>query len=89
MLSYTSSPRTHDSLVLTGFKYANEQPEMCRFLLQRGVDVDHVTPKRGDSDWPISTALMQMSNDFEAGEQELRRNLECRKLLLQAVCDPS
>lgn len=64
---------------------------MCRFLLQNGADVDHVACKPGFSpgEFPMTTALFQCINDFEEESETMQPYLECRKLLLQAGCDPS
>lgn len=65
---------------------------MCRFLLQHGADVDHVANYTGPfgfrSDY-IGPALDACVNDDEAEDDELKSILICRKLLLEAGCDPT
>lgn len=73
---------------LTIPQYGNEQPEMCRFLLEHGADANHVAPRRND-EGRFVTAISALFNDFEIEREELEPILECRKLLLQAGCDPS
>ncbi|KAK4209206.1 hypothetical protein QBC37DRAFT_55942 [Rhypophila decipiens] len=72
--------------------YGNEQPEMCRFLLEHGADVDHVAPVRDAVPEELErfvSAITALRNDHEIGRERLEPILECRKLLLQAGCDPS
>jgi hypothetical protein len=71
--------------------YANTQPDICRFLLQHGADVDHIGRIRfayPPDDEYIGTALEMDANDDEEEASYLSRILECRKLLLDAGCDP-
>jgi hypothetical protein len=83
---------------LNGIKYANRQPDMCRFLLHHGAEVDHVglLPWRslsGADDDPrlgtfTGTALETCVDDDGFDEDTFDQVLECRKLLLDHGCDP-
>jgi hypothetical protein len=70
------------------FQYANWRPEMCLFLLQHGADVDHFAPNATDHMF-AGTALDQALNHDEADQDQLQDLLECRRLLLEAGCDPT
>lgn len=72
-----------------GPKHANTQPDMCRFLLQHGADVDHVGGDIFGLGTTTATALLVRANDDDMDEFELKRTLTCRKLLLEAGCDPA
>ncbi|KAK4184267.1 hypothetical protein QBC35DRAFT_441782 [Podospora australis] len=68
--------------------YASKEPDICRFLLQHGADVDHVSPPVDFAKGGVTTALDQFPNVEEASSPVLHKLLECRKLLLGAGCDP-
>ncbi len=61
---------------------------MCLFLLQHGADVDHFGPNAPDHMY-AGTALDQALNDDEIEEDQLQDLLQCRRLLLEAGCDPT
>jgi hypothetical protein len=61
-------------------------------LLQHGVNVDHVASYRGSAYIELDytgTALLSHVNDDEAEGDELKDILTCRKLLIEAGCDPT
>ncbi|OBS19640.1 hypothetical protein FPOA_11365 [Fusarium poae] len=80
-----ASIRDHDEKGASLLFYSLEQPEMCKFLLEEGLDVDHVTYNNG-------TQCLQLHNGWDdtvIPDQELKRINACRRLLLTAGADPT
>ncbi|KAK4198562.1 hypothetical protein QBC40DRAFT_159144, partial [Triangularia verruculosa] len=69
--------------------YGNENPEMCRFLLEQGADANYVAEHPSYSgENHLTTAMFQIIDDEETDKDGFHRQLECRILLLRAGCDP-
>ncbi|CEI40906.1 hypothetical protein FVEN_g1467 [Fusarium venenatum] len=80
-----ASIRDHDEKGASLLFYSLEQPEMCKFLLEEGLDVDHVTYNNG-------THCLQRHNGWDdtvIPDQQLKRINACRRLLLTAGADPT
>lgn len=76
-------------------KYATNQPDICRFLLEHGADVDHFAPIPGfdmKSGNALSTTyadtLLPERTILESPGQRQRKRI-CQHLLINAGCDPS
>ena len=84
----SASIRDHDEAGRSLLFYAMEQPKVCQFLIESGIDVDPVAPDTIDG--VSRTPLI----DSAIAEQGLERNAlaatnKCRALLLEAGADPS
>ncbi|CZS74476.1 unnamed protein product [Fusarium graminearum] len=80
-----ASLRDHDEAGSSLLFYSLEQPEMCKFLLEEGLDVDHVAYEKG----ALFTPEVYGWNDTVIPDQHLKRINACRKLLLNAGADPT
>lgn len=75
-------------------KYATKQPDMCRFLLEHGADVDHFAPipeyglRSGNA---LSTYVDELPQKMilESPGQQQQCESICQRLLLNAGCDPN
>ncbi|KAI3324204.1 hypothetical protein HD806DRAFT_494427 [Xylariaceae sp. AK1471] len=87
-----ASLRDHDEYGASLLFYATQQPEMCKFLIDSGLDVDHVAEDTGingfSSSKPICSLQLEL-NDFDMESEELTRVNQCRRLLLEAGADPT
>ncbi|KAH7068946.1 hypothetical protein BKA63DRAFT_98278 [Paraphoma chrysanthemicola] len=69
--------------------YAMNQPEMCRFLVENGADIDELAPHHRWTEFQF-TPLHAFLNDFEEDDDILLQDIrECRRLLLHAGADPT
>lgn len=77
-------------------KYATKQPDMCRFLLEHGADVDHFAPfsEFGTNSGKLGNALATYWDAILSGNivpespgQQQRERI-CQRLLINAGCDP-
>ncbi|RSL71618.1 hypothetical protein CEP51_012027 [Fusarium floridanum] len=90
-----ASLRDHDEYGASLLFYSVYEPEMCKFLLDNGLDVDHVANDSGFGGLDESPGAMvqplQAVYPPDAGmePEELRRVIECRRLLLRAGADPT
>ncbi|KAI0856822.1 ankyrin [Xylaria cubensis] len=75
-----ASLRDHDEYGASLLFYSTTRPEMCRFLLSTGLDVDHMAS---------SHVLDTNISDCYAPQEELERVMKCRTLLLEAGADPT
>ncbi|KAM0808709.1 hypothetical protein AB5N19_09052 [Seiridium cardinale] len=82
-----ASIRDHDEDGRSLLNYSTRQPEVCKFLVCGGLDVNHVAKNVFDSD--VRPLLLADSNDWELESTVLHRVNECRKILLGAGADPS
>lgn len=77
-------------------KYATKQPDMCRFLLEHGADVDHFAPvsEFGTNSGPLGNALAKyrdaiiFGNEVPESRGQQQRERICQRLLINAGCDP-
>ncbi|RBR17122.1 uncharacterized protein FIESC28_06624 [Fusarium coffeatum] len=82
--------RGHEEVDIGIGKYSMRQPEMCKFLIEQGLDVDHVAFQ-----WPSSTRLTNclkmdhVREDSQISKSDLRSLNACRRLLLTAGADPT
>jgi len=67
-------------------QYAAMQPDMCRFLLEHGADVDHFAPI--PSSRTLTGNALLTCRPTVYGRQD-SRTIICAGLLLNAGCDPS
>ncbi|KAI5458952.1 hypothetical protein BGZ63DRAFT_426265 [Mariannaea sp. PMI_226] len=89
-----ASPRDHDEHGASLLMYSMGQPEMCKFLISCGLDVDHVgystaiskIARRGDPKCALQIDVYHM--DGTTGDHRRRTN-QCRRLLLEAGADPT
>ncbi|KAK0750314.1 hypothetical protein B0T18DRAFT_124863 [Schizothecium vesticola] len=83
-----ASLRDQDEYGASLLFYAHMQPDMCRFLLEHGADVDHFAPiprdrmLTGNALSTYDLPLLQTGHDRVPG-------IICSGLLLNAGCDPS
>ncbi|KAM5359081.1 hypothetical protein ACJZ2D_014761 [Fusarium nematophilum] len=88
-----ASPRDHDEFGASLLMYATQQPDVCKFLISLGLDVDHVASARGARCWyggnHLVCPLQVELNDVEIDDDLLRRINQCRRLLLEAGADPT
>ncbi|KAI5468103.1 ankyrin repeat-containing domain protein [Mariannaea sp. PMI_226] len=85
-----ASPRDHDEYGASLLMYATRQPQVCKFLIACGLDVDHVGIRTGvDGSESLVCALQINATDFEEPDDELVKVNQCRRLLLQAGADPT
>ncbi|KAI1738713.1 ankyrin [Xylaria scruposa] len=92
-----ASLRDHDEYGASLLCYATKQPEMCRFLLSNGLDVDHVVSRLRTNKSPGSLpTISDLSSILEIGchdlfvpKEEFNEVIECRRLLLEAGADPA
>ncbi|KAJ3547985.1 hypothetical protein NM208_g1225 [Fusarium decemcellulare] len=92
ILDGRASIRDHDEYGASLLFYSMRQPEMCKFLLDSGLSVDHVADVSGQDTSPEGEPLhlLQIDGLDDEMEPELRAPLnECRKLLLRAGADPT
>ncbi|KAB5567032.1 ankyrin repeat-containing domain protein [Coniochaeta sp. 2T2.1] len=97
LMTGKASLRDHDEAGAPLLFYATQQPDMCRFLLQHGADVDHVTQdpnfgtRRGSPILYVGTALAGMPvhpRRLVLQGRTMQHAIECLKLLLENGCDP-
>ncbi|KAH7088968.1 hypothetical protein FB567DRAFT_591081 [Paraphoma chrysanthemicola] len=69
--------------------YAMYQPEMCRFLVENGADIDELAVFHYMPKYHLTPLLANKLNDFEEDDDALQRNRECRRLLLHTGADPT
>ncbi|KAK1759805.1 hypothetical protein QBC47DRAFT_116439 [Echria macrotheca] len=92
LASGKASLRDHDEVGAPLLFYATRQPEMCRFLLEKGADVDYfgdldeVEPWHGRS---YGTVLDKERSDRGLDDAELDLINQCRRMLLEAGADPT
>ncbi|KAH8886428.1 ankyrin [Thozetella sp. PMI_491] len=88
----TASVRDHDEYGRSLLFYATRQPEVCKFLIESGLDLDHVAPNYledpPNSEAPFPVLALEL-NDQEKMPAVLERINRCRQLLLEAGADPS
>ncbi|RSL86776.1 hypothetical protein CEP52_015711 [Fusarium oligoseptatum] len=90
-----ASLQDHDEHGASLLFYSVREPEMCKFLLDSGLDVDHVANDSGFDGLDESPGAMVQPlqavylPDAGMEPEELRRVIECRKLLLRAGADPT
>ncbi|KAH7141684.1 ankyrin repeat-containing domain protein [Dactylonectria macrodidyma] len=85
-----ASPRDHDEYGASLLMYATEQPQVCKFLIACGLDVDHVASGSGvhylgDPACPLQLHIF----DNMLPHERMGRINQCRKMLLQAGADPT
>ncbi|KAI8691588.1 hypothetical protein NCS56_00151700 [Fusarium sp. Ph1] len=87
----------HDEYGASLLFYSVKQPEMCKFLIDSGLDIHHVADDRVCNDWEddvdlaIMVQVLQLvsSNDQLGKPEEAQRSKGCRELLLRAGADPT
>ncbi|KAH6891485.1 hypothetical protein B0T10DRAFT_605747 [Thelonectria olida] len=88
-----ASLRDHDEYGASLLMYATQQPQVCKYLISHGLDVDHCAPwigVKGIPDYDNLLCSLQLEiNDGENQNEELCRINQCRKLLLEAGADPT
>ncbi|KAF3768153.1 hypothetical protein M406DRAFT_70247 [Cryphonectria parasitica EP155] len=84
----TASIRDHDEAGRSLLSYATSQPEVCQFLVESGLDVDHVAPWLYDEEFLVPLVAAE-PNDFGTAPIDLKRMNQCRRILLEAGADPS
>ena len=58
----------------TRAKYANRQPDICRFLLQHGADVDQIAPVRVANPVVTGTALGDSFRDVQLNGARIEKH---------------
>ncbi|XEU95282.1 hypothetical protein FSHL1_000566 [Fusarium sambucinum] len=87
-----ASLRDHDENGASLLFYSMKQPEMCKFLIEEGLDVDHVSFKsRSLPNLRSSNCLQNTMVALDAHESKtnLKSINACRRLLLIAGADPT
>ncbi|KAH7197902.1 uncharacterized protein B0J16DRAFT_329304 [Fusarium flagelliforme] len=84
-----ASLRDHDERGASLLFYSMRQPEMCKFLIEQGLDVDHValrwSPKGLTNCLKADHAVL----DSQISKTALKPINACRRLLLTAGADPT
>ncbi|KAK8091681.1 hypothetical protein PG997_002042 [Apiospora hydei] len=71
-------------------RFSMGHPEICKFLIDKGLDVDLVAKYKLARGYRQCCALdVQPCADYEAYPSQLQRILTCRRQLLQAGADPT
>ncbi|KAJ4266220.1 hypothetical protein NW762_004201 [Fusarium torreyae] len=87
-----ASLRDHDENGASLLFYSTRQPEMCKFLLDEGLDADHVAYKETCGyldEYRPRYHCLQLDTDRPEGTEENVRINACRRLLLTAGADPT
>ncbi|KAK9415363.1 hypothetical protein SUNI508_10553 [Seiridium unicorne] len=82
-----ASIRDHDEDGRSLLSYSTRQPEVCKFLVCCGLDVDHVA--KSVFSITLGPLLLSNINDCDFEPTVLHRVNECRKILLEAGADPT
>lgn len=80
--------RDHDEYGSSLLCYSTQQPEVCKYLLDEKLDVNHVGTHVIAQEVFLDTPVSWETNDFEIPDPELCAVRECRRLLLGAGADP-
>ncbi|KAI1213181.1 ankyrin [Annulohypoxylon truncatum] len=84
-----ASLRDHDEYGASLLFYSMLQPQMCKFLVEKGLDVDHVSGLC-DGHKPYTKCALQIHpSDFEINPDKLTKRQSCRRILLEAGADPT
>ncbi|KAH7316882.1 hypothetical protein B0I35DRAFT_434180 [Stachybotrys elegans] len=78
-----ASLRDHDEGGASLLFYSTQQPQMCKFLVENGLDVNHVAKY----DYFKRTPIQIEMNDFDRDLAEVSVRDECREILLNAGAD--
>ncbi|KAF5009064.1 hypothetical protein FDECE_4687 [Fusarium decemcellulare] len=92
ILDGRASVRDHDEYGASLLFYSMLQPEMCKFLLDSGLNVDHVADVSGQETFLKGELLHPLQVEVAENDMELELRAplnECRKLLLRAGADPT
>ncbi|KAH7137398.1 hypothetical protein B0J13DRAFT_609452 [Dactylonectria estremocensis] len=89
-----ASPRDHDEYGASLLHYSTRQPDVCKFLIACGLEVDCVANVAGtasnDQDYDYFLCPLQMESlDNEVSHERLIPVNRCRRLLLEAGADPT
>ncbi|QKX58645.1 uncharacterized protein TRUGW13939_05772 [Talaromyces rugulosus] len=79
--------RCHDDNGRSLLFFSMLQPEMCKFLVENGLDVDHVA--YSDNGWLQSPLEVEYPCLGESNSEEIRAVGQCYRLLLEAGADPT
>ncbi|KAJ1323827.1 hypothetical protein MN608_11079 [Microdochium nivale] len=92
LASGQASIRDQDEFQASLLMYAYDQPEICRYLINAGLNLDHQACAKGvtrfkSKEWR-SALSMQLANQWlPSGELDLV--VQCRRMLLDAGADPT
>ncbi|KAF2963472.1 hypothetical protein GQX73_g10101 [Xylaria multiplex] len=86
-----ASLRDHDEYGASLLFYSTEHPEMCRFLLANGLDVDLVAKNTGAMKYTKGYTCQALDLRGFHGEEYVNvgKRTECKTLLLEAGADPT
>ncbi|KAH8664540.1 hypothetical protein BX600DRAFT_301390 [Xylariales sp. PMI_506] len=86
-----ASLRDHDEHGASLLFYAMEQPHMCRFLLDGGLDVDQIADIFAVDELGVNILCcpLQVKFDNDYDMETLNRRNQCRRLLLEFNADPT
>ncbi|KAI9154913.1 Palmitoyltransferase akr1 [Paramyrothecium foliicola] len=79
----------HGASLLMNTKFSMEQPEICKFLVEGGLNVDHVGGICMNHRTYKITALQTKHMDHNIDSHAIERRLSCRRLILEAGADPT
>ncbi|KAK6074327.1 ankyrin repeat protein [Seiridium cupressi] len=82
-----ASIRDHDEDGRSLLNYSTRQPEVCKFLVCCGLDVDHIARSMFDS--TLGPLLLSDLDEYDLESTVLHRVNEYRKILLEAGADPT
>lgn len=80
--------RDHDEHGHSLLYYSTRQPEVCKYLIDEELDVNHLTPLVSANRSHLITPLSYISVGHESSQPELYAMRDCRRLLLGAGADP-
>ncbi|KAK7909080.1 hypothetical protein PG985_014958 [Apiospora marii] len=84
-----ASLRDHDEHGASLLFFSMEQPEICKFLIEEGLDVDHVGRFKEVFHYHDRCALQTISHDANWYQKSLEPRQACRRLILEAGADPT
>ncbi|KAJ3471643.1 hypothetical protein MRS44_001742 [Fusarium solani] len=85
-----ASLQDHDEHGASLLFYSVQHPQVCKFLIDSGLDVDHVARSPGLLKFQMQALQVKYHDDCDLSKfGELQPIIECRRLLLRAGADPT
>ncbi|KAI8719634.1 hypothetical protein NCS52_00744600 [Fusarium sp. LHS14.1] len=84
-----ASLQDHDEYGASLLLYSITQPKVCKFLIDSGLDVDHIGGSPGYPESLVTALVAHAPSSSDTEPEEMRRVIECYRLLLHAGADPT